>query len=275
MSIETTFGSTNPTCATCTDQLTTFQSGLLPEGDSETVSEHLTSCPQCRIFVDQVDESRRLLRTAPPPEPPADVSQWIAEEFAFDPATPDVSDIVARLHRLATNLRVDDPDDLVQQTLLTGLERNPQQLAYPDLARRLVESASTNRGTTSTTVADPVPDPDLLDVDSEPGKLYFPDFYEEGPDLGRHVDSPNVWGRTDTLPPAEDYETGELYEVADRAMEALPARTRQLVQFVDVEGFSLSQAAAGVDLDEGSAAQELNRGRIHVRGALDAYLTSR
>lgn len=272
MSTETTFESTSGTCATCTEQLTTFQSGLLPESDSETVSEHLTTCPQCRIFVDQVDESRRLLRSAPPPAPPVDVSRRIAEEFAFSPATTDVPDIVARLHRLATSLQVDDPDDLVQQTLLTGLERGPDQLSYHDLARALVESASRNRAT-NTEVPEAALDPELLDVDSEPGKLYFPDFYEEGPDLGRHVDSPNIWGRTNALQPDEDYETGELYEVADRAMDQLPLRTRQLVQLVDVEGFSLPQAAAGVDLDEESAAQELNRGRIHVRGALDVYLT--
>ena len=79
----------------------------------------------------------------------------------------------------------------------------------------------------------------------------------------------------DALPPDEDYETGELYEVADRAMDQLPVRTRQLVQLVDVEGFSLPRAAAGVDLEEGPAARELNRGRIHVRGVLDAYLTGR
>jgi DNA-directed RNA polymerase specialized sigma24 family protein len=272
MSIDTTFGSTNATCATCTEQLTTFENGLLPESDRETVSEHLTTCPQCRIFVDQVHESRRLLKSAPLPEPPVDVSRRIAEEFAFTPATTDVPDIVARLHRLATTLQVDDPDDLVQQTLVTGLERGPDQLSYHDLARALVESASTDRAT-NTTVPGTVLDPDLLDVDSEPGKLYFPDFYEEGPDLGKHIDSPNVWGRTNALPPDEDYETGELYEVAERAMDELPVRTRQLVQLVDVEGFSLDQAAAGVDLDPRSAAQELNRGRIHVRGVLNSYLT--
>ncbi|WP_294568598.1 sigma factor-like helix-turn-helix DNA-binding protein [uncultured Arthrobacter sp.] len=272
MSTETTSQDTNPTCATCTDQLTSFQSGLLPEYDRETVSEHLTTCPQCRIFVDQVDQSRRLLASAPPPEPPVDVSRRIAEEFASSSATTDISDIVARLHRLAMTLGVDDPDDLVQRTLLAGLERRPEQLGYTDLAHRLVESASTSRAT-NTTVTEAAPDPDLLDVDSEPAELYFPDFYEEGPDLGRHVDSPNVWGRTDELSPDEDYETGELYEAADQAMDQLPAQTRQLIQLVDVEGFSLTQAAAGLDLDEESAARELNRGRIHVRGALDLFLT--
>ena len=271
MSTETTVESTDATCATCVEQLTTFQSGLLPESDRETVSEHLTSCPYCRIFVDQVDQSRRLLASAPPPEPPADLSRRLAEAFSSSPAPGDVPGTVARLHRLATSLRVDDPDDLVQQTLLSGLERGPEQLGYPELARQLVESAGADR-TTNATVQESGADPDLLDTDSDTAELYYPDFYEEGPDLGRHVDLPNVWGRSTALPPDADYETGELYEVADRAMDDLPARTRQLVQLVDVEGFSLAQAAAGVDLDELSAAAELNRGRIHVRGAIDSYL---
>lgn len=274
MSSETTSVSTGATCATCTEQLTTFQSGLLPESERDAVSEHLATCPQCRVFVEQLDQSRRLLGAAPPPEPPADVSRRLAEAFALSPAVTDVSDTVARLHRLATRLRVDDPDDLVQQTLLAGLERSPEPLGYADLARRLAESAFTDR-TPGTTVVEAAPDPEGLDVDSEPAKLFYPDFYEEGPDLGRHVDSPNTWGGTHALPPDEDYETGELYDVADRAMDQLPVQTRQLVQLVDVEGFSLPQAAAGVDLEEGPAARELNRGRIHVRGVLDAYLTGR
>lgn len=273
MSTETTVGS-NATCATCVEQLTTFQSGLLPEGDRETVSEHLTTCPDCRIFVDQVDESRRLLRSAPPSEPPVDVSLRLAEAFASSPAPGDVAGTVARLHRLATALRVDDADELVQQTLLSGLERGTGELGYQELARRLVESASADP-TTATTAHETGADPELLDTDSDTAELYFPDFYEEGPDLGRYVDLPNVWGGTKALSPDADYETGELFEVADRAMDQLPARTRQLVQLVDVEGFSLAQAAAGADLEEEAAARELNRGRIHVRGALDAYLTGR
>ena len=42
-------------CPACIDQLTRFQTGLLPQSDTEVVREHLNSCPDCRLFADQVE----------------------------------------------------------------------------------------------------------------------------------------------------------------------------------------------------------------------------
>ena len=51
-------------CPACIDQLTRFQTGLLPQSDTEVVREHLNSCPDCRLFADQV-ETVADLATAP------------------------------------------------------------------------------------------------------------------------------------------------------------------------------------------------------------------
>ena len=245
--------------ADCTDQLTAFQTGLLPETEGEVIAEHLGSCPNCRIFSEQIDETSSFLEALPQPEAPPQ--------------------LVARLTSLARQWKDARSawllaEDLVQGTFLAAVERDPAVLDFAVLARDLTDTALADQqpesrgleqfdlgGTTS-----------MLDPDGDTAELFYPDFYKEGPDIGQFIDSPRIWGRTNTLTPEEDYATGELYGIVDEALGQLPAPLGQLIQLVDIDQLSLPEAAAALRLSLDDAVSALHRARVHVRGVIDDFL---
>lgn len=269
-------------CPGCTAQLTRFQTGLLEEVDAAVVREHLVACPDCRLFADQLDLVADFVGSVGSVEPldvPDSLSHLLGD-FAHSPAqhSRDLSAIVRSLSRLAHSLDPKAADDLVQQTLLAALEGDPQEDPQPmALARDLIDRALGDSGPAARSLDDyatrrerigPGPDPD-----GDTAELFYPDFYEIGPDAGRHIDTPNRWGEAKTLRPDDDVLTADLYGNVDDAIARLPAPFRQLVQLVDIDELPVSDAAQALRLDQDDAADALHRARIHLRGVVDQFVT--
>ena len=265
-------------CPACIDQLTRFQTGLLEEADTEVVREHLSSCPNCRVFSDQVETVADLVGSREPTEVPDNLSVLFdgADDSSIDRPN-DLTDIVRSLYRLAGTLDPDASEDLVQQTLLAALEEGPGALELSALAQDLTDRA----------FGDPVPAVRSLndyetrpegrrsapDPDGDTAELFYPDFYEVGPDTGRHVDVPNRWGPANTLSPEDDVFTAGLYEVVDHAVAGLADPLRQMVQLVDIDNVSVVDAAQMLRLDQDDAVDALHRARIHLRGVVDRAIS--
>lgn len=260
--------------AACTKQLAGFQTGLLPEDDSTVVAEHMASCPNCRLFSEQIEETSGFLEGLPPRDPSEQLAESLADVIHTTSAM-DAPDVLLRqLCRLADSFDPAGAEDLVQQTFLAAIEHDPRRLELAELARDLVDRALNDVGPRSRGLEDFAwpQQTSVSDPDADTAELFYPDFYESGPEIGQFVDSPNIWGRTNTLTPEEDIDTDELYGVVERAMTQLPAPLGQLVQLVDVEQLPLMDAASVLRLGSEDAAEALNRARIHVRGAVDEFL---
>lgn len=261
-------------CVECTERLTAFQTGLLPESDASVVDEHLAACTNCRLFSDQIDTTTDFINAMPRGDSAQQLAETLAHAVPSTSQTDNPDELLRRLCRLADSLDPSRAEDLVQRTFLAAVERDPQRLELQELARDLIDKAlaDTDRGLRGLDDFDwdqqrPAPDPD-----ADAAELYYPDFYETGPEIGQFVDAPNIWGRTNRLTPEEDIDTGELYGVVDRAIEKLPVPLGQLVELVDIEQIPLPEAASMLRLGPNDAAQALNRARIHVRGAVDAFI---
>jgi len=260
-------------CADCVDQLTAFQLGLLPETVGDVVREHLESCPNCRIFSDQIHETTTLIEAFPQPEAPSELAAAIASSNPSSTGT-DPDALLRQLCQLADSLDPLNAEDLVQSTFLAAAERNHASLEFADLARDLTDAALADQqpetrnldqfsaGTTKS----------MLDPDADTAELFYPDFYNEGPDIGRFVDSPAIWGRTNVLTPEEDYSTTDLYRVVDHALDQLPPPSGQLIQLVDIDQLSFPEAAAALRLSLPDATSALHQARVHVRGAVNDFV---
>ena len=262
-------------CADCIDRLTGLQLGLLPETERDVMSEHLDSCPNCRIFREQTEQTAALLDTFPQPETPPALAAAIASSNAFPTAT-DPDALLRHLCQLADSLDPLNAEDLVQSTILAAVERDPARLELADLARDLADTALADEQPESRSLdqfAQAAPT-SMLDPDGDTAELFYPDFYSEGPDIGRFVDSPGVWGRTNVLTPEEDYSTTELYGAVDQALDQLPAPLAQLIQLVDIDQLSLPKAAAALRLSLDDSTSALHRARVHVRGAIDNFIAN-
>jgi DNA-directed RNA polymerase specialized sigma24 family protein len=270
-------GPTMLSCAGCTGELTRFQTGLLEEANAAVVQEHLDSCPNCRLFSDQIDVVADFVGSGEPIEVPASVSNLLGGSAASMTDQPrDVGDILRSLCRLADSLDPIAAEDLVQQTLLAALEDGPGGLELKALAQNLTDRAFGDSGPTLRSLddfatrdsLDPNPDPD-----GDTAELFYPDFYANGPDAGRHVDVANRWGQTNTLSPDDDVLTAELYGVVNDAIARLADPLGQLVQLVDIDGVSVADAAKILRLDETHAVDALHRARLHLRGVVDNLIT--
>jgi DNA-directed RNA polymerase specialized sigma24 family protein len=259
---------TSLACAECVAHLAEVELQLLPETDAEVVSEHLSECPDCRLFTEQLDSTRDLLAATPAPELTAEIAD-VLKESQSEIGESGIS--LERLYRVAAALDVEDADELVQQTLLDAVSEGAT-LDSGALIDRLTRAAGemASHSTESPDQADP--DSIAYDPDSETAELFYPEFYEVGPDAGRFVDSPNAWGQAFRLAPEEDVATIELFGVTDSAIDELPEAGMRLITLVDIEGVSLDDAARALRVSKTRGAQALNSARIHVRGAIDDYL---
>ena len=259
-------------CAGCVAQLAEVEFELLPETDAEVVTEHLSQCPDCRLFKEQLDTTREILATTPAAGLTADLADVLeGAQSDLDDGRNEPS--LERLYRVAAALDVEDADELVQRTLLDAVSKGAS-LDSAGLIATLIRTAADERGHLTESLNEADPDSLAYDPDSETAKLFYPEFYDEGPDAGRFVDSPNDWGHVFRLAPEEEVATIELYGVTDSAIDELPDVGMRLVTLVDTAGVSLEDAARGLHVSKERAAQELNSARIHVRGAIDNYLNT-
>jgi RNA polymerase sigma-70 factor (ECF subfamily) len=81
---------------------------------------------------------------------------------------------------------------------------------------------------------------------------------------------PQSWARL----PEERLLARETREHLRRAIEALPARHREVIVLRDVEGWDSVEVCAALGLSEGNQRVLLHRARSFVRAQLDAYLSS-
>ncbi len=270
--------STALSCPGCTAQLTRFQTGLLEEVDVAAVREHLAACPDCRLFADQLDLVADFVGSGETADVPDGLSDLLGD-FAHSTAHPagDLSTIVRSLSRLAHSLDANAADDLVQHTLLAALEADPENLDPMALARDLTDRAFSGSVPMVRSLTDYETRSEHLAADPDPdgdtAELFYPDFYDSGPDVGRHIESPNRWGEAKTLSPDGDVFTADLYGVVDDAIGRLPDPLRQLVQFVDIDALSVGYAAQALRLDLDDAVDGLHRARVHLRGIVDQFIS--
>jgi DNA-directed RNA polymerase specialized sigma24 family protein len=260
---------TNLACAECVAHLAEVEFQLLPETDAEVVTEHLSECPDCRLFKEQLDSTRDLLAATPAPELTTEIAD-VLKESQSELADSSIESL-DRLYRVAAALDVEDTDELVQQTLLDAVSEGAT-LDSGALIDRLTRAAAETGGHPTESLDEADPDSMAYDPDSETAELFYPEFYEDGPDAGRFVDSPNAWGQAFRLAPEDDVTTIELFGVTDSAIDELPEAGMRLITLVDIEGVSLDDAARALRVNKARAAQALNSARIHVRGAIDNYL---
>lgn len=261
---------TDFTCATCVAHLVEAEFQLLPESDTDVVNQHLSECPDCRLFNEQLERTRDVLAATPTPELSDDLAE-VLQATQVDLADGNYEASLSRLYRIAGALDLENADELVQQTVLEAISAG-RTLDLGDLGDRLAHTAAEQKGQATESLYEDRNGSHDYDPDSEPGELFYPDFYQEGPDAGRFIESPNAWGHTLRLQPEDDVATIELFGVTDSAIDNLPELDMRLITLVDIDGVSLEQAALGLGVRKEQATKALNRARIHVRGAIDNYL---
>jgi len=191
------------------------------------VNQHLSECPDCRLFNEQLERTRDVLAPTPTPELSDDLAQ-VLQATQVDLADGNYEASLSRLYRIAGALDLENADELVQQTVLEAISGG-RTLDLGDLGDRLANTAAEQKGQATESLNEDRNGSHDYDPDSEPGELFYPDFYQEGPDAGRFIESPNAWGHTLRLHPEDDVATIELFGVTDSAVDNLPELDMRLI----------------------------------------------
>jgi RNA polymerase sigma-70 factor (ECF subfamily) len=154
------------------------------------------------------------------------------------------------LYRVALTLTAQpaDAEDLVQDTLIRAYRAigafdgaHPRAWLLTILRNTQINRHRRRR-------PDLLDDPDAqLEREAGPGSFSAPAPTPEQLVLGREFD-----------------------EVVDEAFAALPAKHRQIVHLIDIEGLSYAQAAALLGVPEGTVMSRLHRARKRIRDRLAA-----
>ncbi|GAA1287361.1 hypothetical protein Psi02_71050 [Planotetraspora silvatica] len=259
--------------------------GLAPEHLQDSLSAHLADCPACVSYVSQIATTRELLgRHSGPGGVQNDLANDAMPVAGASPAT----GAEALRSALLTRAELLDPanaEDLTQRSLEVGLalqRRDSRPRGIVELTKimhTLSDAQMRLDGRTTPAVdvtaaararADSLQD---LNSDADEPELFYPDLYPDEDRIDGWVDSPNQWrGGAQILGPEEVDETGEIYDLLDKALGELPEPLGELLALVDLQGYALAGAAQALGLDELSATAALARARNHVRGRLDEYL---
>ena len=113
---------TDVACVTCIAHLGEAEYQLLPEADASVVAEHLSECPDCRLFKEQLDTTRQILAATPAPEPATDLTELL-DDTRSAAADGRIEQSLRRLCARPATLDVEDADELVQQTLLDAISK--------------------------------------------------------------------------------------------------------------------------------------------------------
>ncbi|WP_157099750.1 RNA polymerase sigma factor [Microbispora sp. ATCC PTA-5024] len=259
--------------------------GLAPEHLRDSLNDHLANCPDCTAYVSQIATTRELLGRHTGPGgiqgDLADDPMPVAEE---SPAT-DAEALRRALLMRASLLDPANAEDLAQRSLEVGLalqrrDSRPRGIVeltkimhtLSDAQMRLdgpiVPAVDVNAADRAR--ADSLDD---LNSDADEPELFYPDLYPGEDRIDGWVDSPNRWrDGAEILGPEEVDETGEVYDLLDKALGELPEPLGELLALVDLQGYALPDSAKALGLDELSATAALARARNHVRGRLDEYL---
>ncbi len=251
------------TCADCVGQLTHHQTGVLAEPIRTVVDEHLAGCPDCAAFAEQLIATDTLLQSVPRP-----VSRSGLAPGDHAPA------VLSALQQLADSLDRARADDLVQDVLTEALavgEDLDLEILTRALVDRVLADGADERQVSAFAVADRT---QQLDVDADTPDLFYPQFYLDGPDLGRFITSPNIWGGDNQLlGPEDDLVTAELLDQVNEALDKLPPPAGPLAQLVLLDGMPITAAAAAMRLSPHEAASALHLARIRLRAAVATTLS--
>jgi DNA-directed RNA polymerase specialized sigma24 family protein len=243
--------------------LTDYQTGRLAEPDRTVIDEHLSDCPDCRRFAAQLMATEALLKQSPRPVPSS------GDRL---PRHAGIQDSFSALRQLAESLDSKRADDLVQdvvtEALAAGGDLDLKSLARKLTDRALADHAPQERGTDDFATGDLS---QRFDVDADTPELFYPEFYVDGPDLGRFVDAPNQWGANHVhLGPEADLLTADLLQQVDQAVSRLTPPRGQVAQLVLLDGLSIDDAAEVLRLSPDVAARALHEVRVHLRGVVAA-----
>lgn len=259
--------------------------GLAPEHVQNSLAAHLANCRDCASYVSQIATTRELLgRQSGRGGLQTELADGAVPLVGESPAT----DAEALRSALLTRAELLDPsnaEDLAQRSLEVGLalqRRDSRPRGIVELTKimhTLSDAQMCLDGRTTPAVdvnaaararADSLED---LNSDADEPELFYPDLYPGEDRLDGWVDSPNQWrGGAQILGPEEVDETGEVYDVLDKALGELPEPLGELLALVDLQGYALAGSAQALGLDELSATAALARARNHVRGRLNEYL---
>lgn len=261
--------------------------GLAPHQQQEALATHLASCQDCTRYVSQIATTRDLLgrqRGRDDAEPKESDGPGLS---AREVRPTDVTALRGALLERADLLDPLNAEDLIQRSLEVGFalqnrDSRPRGIAELTKIMHTLSDAQTRvdgHATPAVEVtaaararAESLED---LDSDADEPELFYPDLYPADDDLDGWVNSPNEWrGGAQILGPEDVNETGELYDVLDRALRELPEPLGELLALVDVQGYAFAGSAQELGLDDVSGAAALARARNHVRGRLDDYLTN-
>jgi DNA-directed RNA polymerase specialized sigma24 family protein len=260
--------------------------GLAPEHAQERLAAHLANCLDCAAYVSQITTTRELLRRR---RGRGDIQIAVPDDAVPSQEGISTADIDTLRNALLTRARLLDPsnaEDLAQRSLEVGLalqrrDHRPRGIAeLTKIMDRLSDAQTRFDGHAAPAVdvtaaartrADSLED---LDSDADEPGLFYPDLYPGDDELDGWAESPNQWRGGAHIPgPEEVDETGEVYNVLDKALGELPEPLGQLLALVDLQGYTLHDSAQAFGLDNLSATAVLARARNHVRGRLNEYLT--
>jgi DNA-directed RNA polymerase specialized sigma24 family protein len=259
--------------------------GLAPEHLQDSLAAHLANCPNCASYVSQIATTRELLgRQSGRGGVQSELADGAVPLVGESPAT-DVEALRSALLMRAELLDPSNAEDIAQRSLEVGLalqRRDSRPRGIVELTKimhTLSDAQMCLDGRTTPAVdvnaaararADSLED---LNSDADEPELFYPDLYPGEDRLDGWVDSPNQWrGGAQILGPEEVDETGEVYDVLDKALGELPEPLGELLALIDLQGHALVGSAQALGLDELSATAALARARNHVRGRLNEYL---
>lgn len=259
--------------------------GLAPEEEQDGLAAHLAACRDCASYVAQMTTTRELLRR----QSGSDRFQGDLTDKSAPSAGGTATDAETLRGTLLTRARLLDSsnaEDLAQRTLEVGFalqrrDSHPREIdELTNIMHTLSDAQTRLDGLTMPAVdvtaaargrANSLED---LNSDADEPELFYPDLYPDEDGLDGWVESPNQWrGGVQVLGPEDVDETGEVYDVLDKALGELPEPLGELLVLVDLQGSALTGSAQALGLDGRSATAALARARNHVRGRLDEYLS--
>lgn len=271
------------TCLDVVPRASDYLDAVLDPDEAARVTEHLDSCAGCNTYLTQLRTTIDVLGHRPGLEIPTRLREAVDGMNTEADDGRDLQSVFAehgpRLLALARAIDPPHAEDLVQSTWVQVLQQaDPTAVDLPSLLSTLSDLADRH---SDTDVETDLPREDRVtevsrmdpDPDTDTAELFYPDLYQEGPDVGAWIDSPNSWpGAAQILTPDEDVATTELYGIVDAALDGLPSTGAELLTLVDVEGVPSELAIRSLGLDPATARRELYCARDHVRGHLDNYL---
>ncbi|MEV1201219.1 RNA polymerase sigma factor [Microbispora rosea] len=259
--------------------------GLAPEHLRDSLTAHVSGCPDCATYVAQIATTRELLGRRSGSGGVQDDLAGDAMPVAEEPQATGAEDLRSALLTRASLLDPANAEDLAQRSLQVGLalqrgDSRPRGIAeLTEIMHTLSDAQMRLDGRTAPAVdvtaaararAGSLED---LNSDADEPELFYPDLYPGEDGIDGWVDSPNRWrDGAEILGPEEVDETEEVYDLLDKALGELPEPLGDLLALVDLQGNALADSAQALGLDELSATAALARARNHVRGRLDEYL---